>query len=167
MKLEVNKKNKEIHSMKVAFVKLDDENKKNIRILEEVIIEANRNKKKLETVKYTTEDMDGTFTLINNIENIFINPKNGIIYFNNSLEVNNYLININYNYISCIDSKRKPDIYIEGNIALHAKNYRFSNINEKDNKNENDNKNNKKDCENKIKKNTNKKEKEYKNSFNS
>jgi hypothetical protein len=58
MKLEVNKKNKEIHSMKVAFVKLDDENKKNIRILEEVIIEANRNKKKLETVKYTTEDME-------------------------------------------------------------------------------------------------------------
>ena len=38
--------------MKIAFVKLDDENKKNIRILEEVIIEANRNRKKMETIKY-------------------------------------------------------------------------------------------------------------------
>ena len=58
MKLEVNKKNKEIHSMKIQFVKLDDENKKNIRILEEVIIEANRNRKKMETVKYSAEDLE-------------------------------------------------------------------------------------------------------------
>lgn len=60
-------------------------------------LEINYTKKDQTEIPYTTEDMDGTFTLINNIENIFINPKNGIIYFNNSLEVNNYLININYN----------------------------------------------------------------------
>ena len=58
MKCEVNKKNKEIHSMKIAFVKLDDENKKNIRILEEVIIEANRNKKKMEKQPYSPEDLE-------------------------------------------------------------------------------------------------------------
>lgn len=58
MKCEVNKKNKEMHSMKIAFVKLDDENKKNIRILEEVIIEANRNRKKMETVKYSSDEME-------------------------------------------------------------------------------------------------------------
>lgn len=34
---------------------------------------------------------------------------------------------MNYNYISCIDSKKKPDIYIAGNIALSAKTYRFAN----------------------------------------
>jgi hypothetical protein len=60
-------------------------------------IEINYTKKDQTEIPYTTEDMDGTFTLINNIENIFINPKNGIIYFNNSLEVNDYLINVNYN----------------------------------------------------------------------
>lgn len=39
---------------------------------------------------------------------------------------------INYNYISCIDSKRKPDIYIGGKINLPAKNYRFSDITKKE-----------------------------------
>lgn len=58
MKFEVNKKNKEIHSMKIAFVKLDDENRKNIRILEEVIIEANKNKKNLESFKYSPEELE-------------------------------------------------------------------------------------------------------------
>ncbi len=35
---------------------------------------------------------------------------------------------MNYNYISCIDSRRKPDIYIGGKINLPAKNYRFADI---------------------------------------
>lgn len=33
---------------------------------------------------------------------------------------------MNYNYISCIDSRKKPDIYIGGKINLPAKNYRFA-----------------------------------------
>ena len=78
MKCEVNKKNKELHSMKVAFVKLDDENKKNIRILEEVIIESNRNRKKVETIKYTAEDLE------NEIRNVltYSTPSSLVIYFN-------------------------------------------------------------------------------------
>ena len=34
------------------------------------------------------------------------------------------LMNMNYNYISCINSKKKPDIYI-GDKAISAKKYRF------------------------------------------
>jgi len=41
-------------------------------------------------------------------------------------------INMNYNYISCIDSKKKPDIYICGKINLPAKNYRFCDIKKKE-----------------------------------
>lgn len=47
------------------------------------------------------------------IENIKIKP--------NKLEK---LMNMNYNYISCINSKKKPDIYI-GDKAISAKKYRF------------------------------------------
>ncbi len=39
---------------------------------------------------------------------------------------------INYNYISCIESKKKPDIYIGGKINLPAKNYRFADMNKKE-----------------------------------
>lgn len=38
------------------------------------------------------------------------------------------IMKMNYNYISCIDSRRKPDIYIGGKINLPAKNYRFTDI---------------------------------------
>jgi hypothetical protein len=48
-------------------------------------------------IPYSSEKIDGTFTLLNNIENIFINPTNGILYFNSSLQVNEYLLDINYN----------------------------------------------------------------------
>lgn len=50
---------------------------------------------------------------------------------------------MNYNYISCIDSRRKPDIYIGGKINLPAKNYRFTDITKKEAniKNEENNKN--------------------------
>lgn len=41
----MNKKNKEIHNLKIAFAKLDEENKRNIHIIEEVIIEANKHRK--------------------------------------------------------------------------------------------------------------------------
>lgn len=40
---------------------------------------------------------------------------------------------MNYNYISCIDSRRKPDIYIGGKINLPAKNYRFTEMKKPEN----------------------------------
>jgi len=82
MKCEVNKKNKEMHSMKIAFVKLDDENKKNIRILEEVIIEANKNRKKMETVKYSTDEME------NEIKNVLTYHTPSDKLFSRLMEVN-------------------------------------------------------------------------------
>lgn len=54
----MNKKNKEIHSLKIAFAKLDEENKKNIHILEEVIIEANKHKRNNgDGFKFNPEDL--------------------------------------------------------------------------------------------------------------
>jgi len=41
------------------------------------------------------------------------------------------IMKMNYNYICCIDSRKKPDIYIGGKINLPAKNYRFSDTNRK------------------------------------
>jgi hypothetical protein len=43
-KNELNKKSKECHSLKIAFLKLDAENKKNIKIIEEVLQEASKQK---------------------------------------------------------------------------------------------------------------------------
>lgn len=43
-KNELNKKSKECHSIKIAFLKLDTENKKNIKIIEEVLQEASKQK---------------------------------------------------------------------------------------------------------------------------
>lgn len=87
MKYEVNKKNKELHSLKIAFVKLDDENKKNIRILEEVIIEANKNRKKnMESIKYTAEDLE------NEIRNV-------LTYSSPSDKLLSKLIEVNYIFL--------------------------------------------------------------------
>lgn len=55
----MNKKNKEIHSLKMAYAKLDEENKKNIHIIEEVIIEANKHRKNNgEGFKFNPEDLE-------------------------------------------------------------------------------------------------------------
>lgn len=48
-------------------------------------------------IPQSPEIIDGIFTLVNNYENIFINPKNGILYFNNLINVGNYIIEILYN----------------------------------------------------------------------
>ncbi len=59
LKIEINRKNKEIHLLKIAFAKLDEENKKNIHVIEEVIIEANRNKKSNgDGFKFNPEDLE-------------------------------------------------------------------------------------------------------------
>ena len=57
-KNEVNKKNKELHNLKIAYIKLDEENKKNIKIIEEIIIETGRNQKNSELVKMDQEMLE-------------------------------------------------------------------------------------------------------------
>lgn len=57
--MDMNRKNKEIHSLKIVFAKLDEENKKNIHIIEQVIIEANKHKKNIcEGFKFDPEDLE-------------------------------------------------------------------------------------------------------------
>jgi len=55
-KNEINKKNKELHNIKISFIKLDEENKKNIKIMEEIIIEAGRGRGGI--IKMTPEEYD-------------------------------------------------------------------------------------------------------------
>jgi hypothetical protein len=57
-KNEFNKKNKELHNLKIAYIKLDEENKKNIKIIEEIIIETGRNQKNSELVKMDQEMLE-------------------------------------------------------------------------------------------------------------
>lgn len=55
----MNKRNKEIHSLKIAFAKLDEENKKNLHIIEEVIIEANKHRRNTgEGFKFDPKDLE-------------------------------------------------------------------------------------------------------------
>lgn len=42
IKLELNKKNKEHHALKIAYKKLDEENKRNIRVIEEILAQADK-----------------------------------------------------------------------------------------------------------------------------
>jgi hypothetical protein len=46
---------------------------------------------------FCSEDINGSFSLINSYQDIYINPKNGIIYIGNNLECNDYCLEINYN----------------------------------------------------------------------
>lgn len=57
-KNETNKKNKELHSLKIAYIKLDEENKKNVKIIEEIIIETGRNQKNSELIKMNQEELE-------------------------------------------------------------------------------------------------------------
>lgn len=125
MKYEVNKKNKELHSLKIAFVKLDDENKKNIRILEEVIIEANKNRKKnMESIKYTAEDLE------NEIRNVltYSSPSDKLL--SKLIEVNyifllkfqshtiNSLKRQIFEYKTALQSKEEEIIGLKGNLRI-------------------------------------------------
>jgi len=58
VKNEINKKNKELQSIKFAYIKLDEENKKNIKIIEEIIIETGRNQKNSELIKMNQEELE-------------------------------------------------------------------------------------------------------------
>ncbi len=75
-KNEINKKNKEIHNMKIAFMKLDEENKKNIKIIEEIIIEAGRTIKDGDIFKMNAEELE------NEIRHImtYTHPSDKMIY---------------------------------------------------------------------------------------
>lgn len=44
--------------MKISFLKLDEENKKNIKILEEIIIESGRTIKEGDCFKLTSEELE-------------------------------------------------------------------------------------------------------------
>lgn len=46
---------------------------------------------------FLDEEADGIFTILNPIPNVYINPKNGIIYFDVIIEVGEYNFEINYN----------------------------------------------------------------------
>ena len=46
---------------------------------------------------FLDEEPDGIFTILNQIPNIYINPKNGIIYFDIIIDVGEYNLEINYN----------------------------------------------------------------------
>jgi hypothetical protein len=47
-----------MHNLKIAFIKLDEENKKNIKIIEEIIIETGRNQKNSELIKMDQEELE-------------------------------------------------------------------------------------------------------------
>ena len=64
-KNEINKKNKEFHNLKVSYIKLDEENKKNIKIIEEILIESGRSQKNSDLIKMNPEELE------NEIRNIF------------------------------------------------------------------------------------------------
>lgn len=46
---------------------------------------------------FLDEEPDGIFTILNPIPNVYINPKNGIIYFDTIIDVGEYNFEINYN----------------------------------------------------------------------
>jgi len=73
-KNDLNKKNKELHSVKIAFMKLDEENKKNLKIIEEIIIESGRGKGEL--AKMSPEELD--FEIKNIME--YTHPSDKMVY---------------------------------------------------------------------------------------
>jgi hypothetical protein len=54
-------------------------------------------KKDLSEEPFLSEIPDGIFTILNPIPNVYINPKNGIIYFDLIIDVGEYYFEINYN----------------------------------------------------------------------
>ena len=54
-----------IRNVKIAYIKLDEENKKNIKIIEEIIIESGRNQKNSELIKMNQDELE------NEVKNIF------------------------------------------------------------------------------------------------
>ena len=85
-KNEINKKNKEFNSLKVAYIKLDEENKKNIKIIEEIIIETGRNQKNSELIKMNQDELENEIknmmTLSNPSEKTLFKLKEVCYYFN-------------------------------------------------------------------------------------
>jgi predicted DNA-binding ArsR family transcriptional regulator len=80
-KTEMNKKNKDFHSLKIAYSKLENENKKNVKIIEEILEEASKQKTPGEEVE-------------NDIKNIIANSNLPMNSFMKLREVNKYLKNI-------------------------------------------------------------------------
>jgi len=108
-KNDINKKNKELHSLKIAFIKLDEENKKNMKIIEEIIIEAGRGRG--EMAKMTPEDLDSE------IKNImgYTHPSDKMV-----LKLKEVIYNLNF-LISKIFKNMYVDIYIYGRVFLENK----------------------------------------------
>lgn len=76
-----------MHNLKIAYIKLDEENKKNIKIIEEIIIETGRNQKNSELIKMNQEELE------NEIKNMMTiaNPTEKTLF--KLKEVNNYSFN--------------------------------------------------------------------------
>jgi len=55
--------------MKIAYIKLDEENKKNIKIIEEIIIETGRNQKNSELIKMNQEELENEIKNMMTISN--------------------------------------------------------------------------------------------------
>ena len=85
-KNEINKKNKEFNYLKISYNKLDEENKKNINIIEQIIIESGRNQRNTQLINMNQEDLE------NEIKNIFCisNPSDKML--NKLKEVNTIII---------------------------------------------------------------------------
>ena len=90
----MNKKNKEFHNMKISYLKLDEENKKNIKIIEEIIIESGRNQKNSELIKMNQDELE---LEIKNIISIS-NPSDKLLL--KLKEVNFFLKQFNLNFHS-------------------------------------------------------------------
>ena len=85
-KNEINKKNKEFNYLKISYNKLDEDNKKNIRIIEEIILESGRNQRNSQLINMNQEELE------NEIKNIFSisNPSEKML---NKLKEVNSIIN--------------------------------------------------------------------------
>jgi len=83
-KNELNKKSKECHSIKIAFLKLDTENKKNIKIIEEVLQEASKQKGEEEEGdwKNLISSTNMNFITINKLKEVKMKLRNKKIFIN-------------------------------------------------------------------------------------
>jgi hypothetical protein len=82
-KSELNRKVKELHSLKILYIKLDNENKRNVRIIEEVLDEATR-------LRALNNSKDRNLEDESNIKNLIANTYFSDFTLNKLKEVNNF-----------------------------------------------------------------------------
>jgi len=75
--------------LKIAFIKLDEENKKNVKIIEDIILEAGRTRKDGETYKMTPEELE------NEIKSVmgYTHPSDKMLYKLKEVKLNKKILN--------------------------------------------------------------------------